>query len=137
MEGVYVRVDDDASGWNVRRGKVVRPDFIQSIQDGVHWMSKKIEQNTVAYNYIEQEQQVEHHQGGETKETIPAQNVDTSTTQYPRTPHLPFSPGGTTDDVRLTHALFTDRFAHTQVRNKDLNRSQYSRPYWKTGVHYW
>lgn len=90
VEGIYVRVDNDQ--WNVRRGKVVRPDFIQSINDGVHWMSKQLEPNTVLSEWYPRDGG-----GGETKTTSAAATA----TQYPRTPHLPFSPGGTSDDVRL------------------------------------
>jgi len=41
VEGVYLRIDNDR--FNVARGKLVRPDFIQGIED--HWMTLKLEEN--------------------------------------------------------------------------------------------
>jgi len=38
VEGAYLRIDSDDG--NVRRGKIVRPDFIQGITE--HWMSKEV-----------------------------------------------------------------------------------------------
>ena len=72
---------------------MVRPDFIQSINDGLHWMSKQLEPNTVLSEWYPRN----GGGGGETKTTSAA----AAATQYPRTPHLPFSPGGTSDDLRL------------------------------------
>ena len=90
VEGIYVRID--RNGWNVARGKVVRPDFIQSIEASGHWMSKRMVRNTLrATEYAE----------------VEVVSTETNSTSYPRTPHLPFSPGGTDDDLRLnTASLF-------------------------------
>jgi len=45
VEGVYLRIDGPQ--YNIARGKIVRPDFIQGIED--HWMSQKLEENSKAY----------------------------------------------------------------------------------------
>lgn len=44
VEGSYLRIDDE--GGNVRRGKIVRPDFIQGCGEG-HWLSKEPVKNGV------------------------------------------------------------------------------------------
>ncbi|CAJ1395687.1 unnamed protein product [Effrenium voratum] len=53
LEGVYLRIDEPVAQngglWHKRRGKIVRPDFIQTIQDGGHWIHKDVERNTLAY----------------------------------------------------------------------------------------
>jgi hypothetical protein len=43
VEGVYVRIDEGRQC--VERGKVVRPDFIQGIEEDGHWMSKSVVRN--------------------------------------------------------------------------------------------
>jgi len=46
VEGAYLRIDDDSTGQrNVARGKIVRPDFIQGIEE--HWINHEIVRNTV------------------------------------------------------------------------------------------
>jgi len=45
VEGVYLRIDK--GDWNDARGKIVRPDFIQGIED--HWQSQTLEKNQVKY----------------------------------------------------------------------------------------
>jgi len=53
LEGVYLRIDEAVSEggglWHKRRGKIVRSDFIQNIQDGGHWIHKDVERNSLAY----------------------------------------------------------------------------------------
>lgn len=41
--GVYVRID--RGQWHESRGKIVRPDFIQNIEE--HWMKSKLVPNEV------------------------------------------------------------------------------------------
>ena len=46
VEGAYLRIDDDSTGRrNVARGKIVRPDFIQGIEE--HWINQEMVRNTV------------------------------------------------------------------------------------------
>eukprot|EP01125_Pyxidicula_operculata_P017108 TRINITY_DN5959_c0_g1_i1.p3 TRINITY_DN5959_c0_g1~~TRINITY_DN5959_c0_g1_i1.p3 ORF type:complete len:246 (-),score=23.15 TRINITY_DN5959_c0_g1_i1:1224-1961(-) len=45
VEGVYLRVDDER--YNLDRGKIVRPDFIQGIED--HWMTMELKKNQLKY----------------------------------------------------------------------------------------
>jgi len=57
MEGVYLRLDDDADegggggggvgGWLKARGKIVTRDFVQAVQEGDHWTAKGIVRNRV------------------------------------------------------------------------------------------
>lgn len=53
LEGVYLRIDDQVEEggglWHKRRGKIVRSDFIQTIQDGGHWIHKEVDRNSLAY----------------------------------------------------------------------------------------
>eukprot|EP00288_Rhodomonas_lens_P014587 CAMPEP_0177705408 /NCGR_PEP_ID=MMETSP0484_2-20121128/8691_1 /TAXON_ID=354590 /ORGANISM="Rhodomonas lens, Strain RHODO" /LENGTH=961 /DNA_ID=CAMNT_0019216831 /DNA_START=63 /DNA_END=2948 /DNA_ORIENTATION=+ len=49
VEGVYIRVDDEAGMWLERRCKLVRPDFIQGIE--THWMSKNLVRNKVDIDF--------------------------------------------------------------------------------------
>eukprot|EP01126_Amoeba_proteus_P035034 TRINITY_DN3521_c0_g1_i3.p1 TRINITY_DN3521_c0_g1~~TRINITY_DN3521_c0_g1_i3.p1 ORF type:complete len:242 (+),score=40.87 TRINITY_DN3521_c0_g1_i3:97-822(+) len=46
VEGVYVRIDNGL--WSEERGKIVRPDFIQNIED--HWMKSDLVKNEVRYD---------------------------------------------------------------------------------------
>ena len=53
VEGVYVRCDEPPAhppagvlGWVQRQAKLVRPDFIQAIDD--HWASRALERNQLA-----------------------------------------------------------------------------------------
>jgi hypothetical protein len=49
LEGIYLRVDEDEPGLYLeKRCKLVRPDFIQGIED--HWMKKKMVKNIVAFD---------------------------------------------------------------------------------------
>jgi hypothetical protein len=84
VEGLYVRLDDVDNRWNLKRGKVVSPDFIQTINDGSHWMSKDLVKNTVV------------------DRVVPSSETKQQREQYPRTPHVSYSPGGTPDDLRCT-----------------------------------
>lgn len=45
LEGVVVR--SEADGWLVSRGKLVRPDFVQSMES--HWRGRKLEWNRVRW----------------------------------------------------------------------------------------
>jgi len=47
VEGVYVRID--SNDYNEDRGKIVRPDFIQNIDDGDHWMKQTLVKNIISY----------------------------------------------------------------------------------------
>jgi len=47
VSGVYVRIDGDQ--FNEERGKIVRPDFIQGIEDGDHWMKQQLVKNVVVF----------------------------------------------------------------------------------------
>jgi len=47
VEGVYLRIDRGAvSG---ERGKIVRPEFLQNMDDGEHWATQDLVKNTVLY----------------------------------------------------------------------------------------
>jgi len=49
VEGTYLRIDaaeTEAGATNTRRGKVVRPDFIQGCADG-HWLGKEPVRNVM------------------------------------------------------------------------------------------
>ena len=43
------QVEEGGGLWHKRRGKIVRSDFIQTIQDGGHWIHKEVERNSLAY----------------------------------------------------------------------------------------
>lgn len=49
LEGIYLRVDEreaqDGGLWMQRRGKIVRADFVQAIEDDGHWIHKNVERN--------------------------------------------------------------------------------------------
>eukprot|EP00747_Dinoflagellata_sp_TGD_P077557 gnl/TRDRNA2_/TRDRNA2_159640_c1_seq1.p1 gnl/TRDRNA2_/TRDRNA2_159640_c1~~gnl/TRDRNA2_/TRDRNA2_159640_c1_seq1.p1 ORF type:complete len:786 (+),score=169.28 gnl/TRDRNA2_/TRDRNA2_159640_c1_seq1:70-2358(+) len=48
MEGIYLRIDDpdDRGGrWLERRGKIVQPGFLQTIEDDGHWIHKDLVKN--------------------------------------------------------------------------------------------
>ena len=54
VEGAYLRIDADPTvvqgeqaATNVTRGKIVRPDFIQAMQEGEHWQKGEIVKNQV------------------------------------------------------------------------------------------
>ena len=56
MEGVYLRIDGDTPGsagtaphvYNVCRGKLVRPDFLQGIEE--QWTRQPFVKNIVTYD---------------------------------------------------------------------------------------
>lgn len=55
VEGVYLRIDGDTPGqassphvYNVYRGKLVRPDFLQGIEE--QWTRQQLTKNIVTYN---------------------------------------------------------------------------------------
>ena len=39
--------DDEEKGVNTMRGKIVRPDFIQNINEGEHWIKGEMVKNQV------------------------------------------------------------------------------------------
>jgi hypothetical protein len=45
VEGVYLRIEED--GYVVKRCKLVRPDFIQNIED--HWMKQTMVKNSIKF----------------------------------------------------------------------------------------
>jgi atypical dual specificity phosphatase len=47
VEGVYIRIDDDM--FLKERGKIVRSDFIQEIDE--HWTKKKLVKNVLSFDY--------------------------------------------------------------------------------------
>eukprot|EP00928_Gymnodinium_smaydae_P085518 TRINITY_DN68_c2_g1_i1.p1 TRINITY_DN68_c2_g1~~TRINITY_DN68_c2_g1_i1.p1 ORF type:complete len:773 (+),score=140.74 TRINITY_DN68_c2_g1_i1:74-2392(+) len=51
LEGVYLRIDEPISQggglYLAKRGKVVRADFVQTIEDGGHWTHRKVERNSL------------------------------------------------------------------------------------------
>lgn len=47
LEGVYLRIEDEISQRVVRRGKVVRADFIQGIS--THWIKMEMRKNTIKW----------------------------------------------------------------------------------------
>lgn len=49
LEGVYLRVDEEATGWLRHRAKLVRPDFIQAIEQGSHWSTRMPKKNGVRF----------------------------------------------------------------------------------------
>jgi len=52
LEGIYLRMDEpeEQGGglWNRQRGKIVRADFIQGIEDGGHFINKEVVRNKLA-----------------------------------------------------------------------------------------
>lgn len=46
-EGIVIR--KDLEDWNISRGKIVQPEFVQNIED--HWSSKNIKWNSVSYDW--------------------------------------------------------------------------------------
>jgi len=59
LEGVYLRIDDEGAGGtsNVRRAKLVRPDFIQSID--AFWTAGGLVKNGVVREYADPEAEEE------------------------------------------------------------------------------
>lgn len=61
LEGIYIRVDDETTGFLKYRAKIVRSDFIQTVDDSSHWSTQVVVKNEVdyewkmkiEYNYIE------------------------------------------------------------------------------------
>jgi len=53
LEGIYLRMDEpeeDGGGrWLRQRGKIVRADFIQWIEEGGHFINKEVVRNKLAY----------------------------------------------------------------------------------------
>lgn len=47
VEGLYIRIDD--GDYLKERGKIVRPDFIQEIDE--HWTKKKLVKNVLSFDY--------------------------------------------------------------------------------------
>lgn len=48
LEGIYLRIDEsptDGGLWLRRRGKIVRADFVQTIEEGGHWIHRDVERN--------------------------------------------------------------------------------------------
>ena len=50
LEGVVVRHEDD--DWLLNRGKLVRPDFVQSIEE--HWRSRALQWNRISWDQDDQ-----------------------------------------------------------------------------------
>ena len=50
LEGVVVRHEDD--DWLRNRGKLVRPDFVQSIEE--HWRSRALQWNRISWDQDDQ-----------------------------------------------------------------------------------
>ena len=58
VEGTYLRIDGPDG--NVRRGKIVRPDFIQTIEEGEHWLRAEVVRNGVRPDlWIDEEEEEE------------------------------------------------------------------------------
>jgi hypothetical protein len=74
LEGIYIRVDDDTTGFLKHRAKVVRSDFIQTVDDSSHWSTQVVVKNDINYEWKSQiefnEQDVDVHNGGTTVITI-------------------------------------------------------------------
>ncbi|KAL0483656.1 hypothetical protein AKO1_013913 [Acrasis kona] len=51
LEGVYIRVDDDVNGCLLHRAKVVRSDFIQTVDDSSHWSTQVVVKNVVDFEW--------------------------------------------------------------------------------------
>jgi hypothetical protein len=51
LEGIYIRVDDDAAGFLKHRAKVVRSDFIQTVDDSGHWSTQVVVKNEIDYEW--------------------------------------------------------------------------------------
>jgi len=53
LEGIYLRMDEpeeEGGGlWLPQRGKIVRADFIQGIEEGGHFINKEVVRNKLAY----------------------------------------------------------------------------------------
>jgi len=47
VEGIYLRIDTADGLWSKDRGKIVRPDFIQGIED--HWQKSTLVKNEIRY----------------------------------------------------------------------------------------
>jgi ATP-dependent RNA circularization protein (DNA/RNA ligase family) len=54
LEGIYIRVDDDQTGYLKHRCKVVRSDFIQTVDTSGHWMTKEVVKNQIDYELMYQ-----------------------------------------------------------------------------------
>ena len=52
VEGVYVRVDDPQTGLLKHRCKIVRPDFIQTVDTSGHWMTKEVVKNQIDFEWL-------------------------------------------------------------------------------------
>eukprot|EP01012_Entosiphon_sulcatum_P031287 TRINITY_DN3924_c0_g1_i2.p1 TRINITY_DN3924_c0_g1~~TRINITY_DN3924_c0_g1_i2.p1 ORF type:complete len:1006 (-),score=130.86 TRINITY_DN3924_c0_g1_i2:8-3025(-) len=50
VEGVYLRIDDANDEFHVQRAKIVRPDFIQGMDEGEHWTKKKLQKNGIVHS---------------------------------------------------------------------------------------
>lgn len=49
VEGIYIRIDNEAENRNEKRAKLVRPDFMRGIDEGEHWAKQTLVRNTIAY----------------------------------------------------------------------------------------
>lgn len=47
LEGLYIRIDEKV--WLKERGKIVRADFIQEIDE--HWTKKKLVKNVLSFDF--------------------------------------------------------------------------------------
>lgn len=56
VEGVYIRVDDHAGGVLKHRCKIVRPDFIQTVDTSGHWMTKEVVKNQIDFERMYSEE---------------------------------------------------------------------------------
>ena len=54
LEGIYIRVDDDNTGFLKHRCKVVRPDFIQTVDTSGHWSTKDVVKNQIDFELMYQ-----------------------------------------------------------------------------------
>jgi hypothetical protein len=83
LEGIYIRVDDDTTGFLKYRAKVVRSDFIQTVDDSSHWSTQTVVKNEVDYEWKTQidyhdDYDTTIHNGGAPVITVANTNVTTN-----------------------------------------------------------
>eukprot|EP00746_Dinoflagellata_sp_MGD_P165167 gnl/MRDRNA2_/MRDRNA2_94281_c0_seq1.p1 gnl/MRDRNA2_/MRDRNA2_94281_c0~~gnl/MRDRNA2_/MRDRNA2_94281_c0_seq1.p1 ORF type:complete len:1416 (+),score=292.18 gnl/MRDRNA2_/MRDRNA2_94281_c0_seq1:81-4250(+) len=129
LEGCYLRLDGDVADSTTgetyleHRCKLVRSGFQQAIEEGGTWRGRGkngldmdlactyAEQSHVfAEDKVTENNQVEHLSQGS------GMGVAKSKDNYPKTPHVPFSPGVNPDDSRMADcaALLTDEVIVTE-----------------------
>jgi hypothetical protein len=82
LEGVYIRVDDDITGFLKHRAKVVRSDFIQTVDDSGHWSTQVVVKNEIDFEWksiidYHDDDNTDVHNGGATVVRVANTNAGT------------------------------------------------------------